>query len=81
MGHGVTEADDALASVDLFRCGCGGGVEGRWDPHRGGVFGSQPKRSHWGLVWANKMRRVLDFDQGDGGGVWYSVVESLGGGK
>jgi hypothetical protein len=47
----------------------------------GGVFGSQPKRSHWGLVWANKMQRVLDFDQGDGGGVWYSVVESLGGGK
>ena len=47
----------------------------------GGVFGSWPKQSHWGSVWAKETQWLLNLNQGNGGGVVYSTVEGLGGGK
>jgi hypothetical protein len=41
----------------------------------------KPKPSSWSSVSVNKTRGVLDFNQGDGNGVGYAVVEGLRGGE
>jgi hypothetical protein len=47
----------------------------------GGVFGSWPKRSHWGSVSTNRARVALDSDWRDVVEEGYAGVEGLGGGE